>query len=55
MNPRDKHPLDDDYGSREPDLVLTFDANSFERNRMIIEDLKRGDYIRFNATITHLA
>jgi hypothetical protein len=55
MDPRDVHPLEKDYGDREPDLLLTFDLYSFEQNRPIIEELHRGDYIRFNATITQIA
>lgn len=55
MNPRDMHSEQASYGDREPDLLLSFDIYSFNRNKLIIEDLKRGDYIRFNATITHLA
>lgn len=55
MDPRDVHPENADYGLREPDLILTFDLRSFERNLKVIEELHRGDLIRFNATITHLA
>lgn len=51
MDPRDSHPEKDGYAEREPDLILSFDIHSFARNRDLIEDLKRGDYIRFNATI----
>ena len=47
MNPRES--LD---GS-QPDLILTFDLASFNRNRANIEELRKGDYIRFNATMTH--
>ena len=54
MNPRDQHSQNKDFADREPDLVLTFDIYSFERNRIVIENLKRGDYIKFNATITQL-
>ena len=54
MSPRDIHPDEQDFALREPDLILTFDIWSFERNKFIIEDLKRGDYIIFNSTITHL-
>ena len=55
MNPRDIHPSEQDFGSREPDIVLTFDYYTFERNKDVIEDLKRGDYIQFNATIGSIA
>lgn len=55
MDPRDVHPEQVDYAEREPDLIISFDIYSFERNRQILEELRRGDYIRFNATITHLA
>lgn len=54
MEPRDKHPLEPDYALREPDLILTFDQYSFERNREQLESLTRGDYVVFNATISHL-
>ena len=32
MDPRDSHPLDEDFALREPDLVLTLDKQSFEAN-----------------------
>jgi hypothetical protein len=54
MNPRDRHPDDSDFADREPDLILTFNSLSFERNKLIIEDLRKGDLIRFNASIAHL-
>ena len=54
MNPRDSHTQADQYALREPDLILTFDLNSFNRNKGVIEELRKGDYIRFNATITHM-
>ena len=54
MNPRDSHPMEPDYAEREPDLILTFDYYSFEKNKEVIEDLYRGDHLIFNASITHL-
>ena len=54
MDPRDTHPLEDSFNDREPDIILTFDEFSFERNQETMEELKRGDLIRFNATISHL-
>jgi hypothetical protein len=53
MDPRDVHNEDSSYGDREPDLILSFDINSFNRNREIIEELRKGDLIKFNATLTH--
>ena len=55
MDPRDVHNEDSSYGDREPDLILTFDLNSFTRNRDIIEELRKGDLIKFNATLTHFS
>lgn len=58
MNPRDSLPASKNIEgdeNRTPDLILSFDVYSFERNRDVIEGLRRGDYIRFNATITHAA
>ncbi len=55
MEPRDIHTLDEGYGQREPDLIISFDIVTFERNLKVIEELRRGDFIRFNATITKLA
>lgn len=54
MSPRDSHPNEKDFADREPDLIITFDYYSFEKNKEVIEDLYRGDLITFNATITHL-
>lgn len=54
MDPRDKHPNDPEFALREPDLILTLDKYSFEANQFVLEGLQRGDYIIFNATITHL-
>lgn len=55
MKPRDLHPVLDEYAQREPDLIISFDLHSFNRNKEVLEGLKRGDFISFNATITHLA
>lgn len=54
MNPRDSHSLEPEFSDREPDLILTFDYYSFEKNKLVIEDLYRGDHLIFNASITHL-
>ncbi len=54
MNPRDIHPMEPDYNEREPDLIITFDYYSFEKNKPVIEELYRGDHLMFNASITHL-
>lgn len=32
MEPRDLHPMEESFASREPDLILAFDKHSFERN-----------------------
>lgn len=55
MDPRDVHMEDSSYGNREPDLILSFDLNSFTKNREVIEDLRKGDLIKFNATLTHFS
>ena len=55
MEPRDLHPGAAEYADREPDLILSFDQFSFKRNLEVLENLRRGDLLRFNATITHLA
>jgi len=55
MEPRDYHPEAPEYAEREPDLILTFDQFYFARNLPMLEDLRRGDLLRFNATIAHLA
>lgn len=54
MIKRDVHPLELDFAEREPDLVIAFDGWSFEKNQAVIEELKRGDLILFNASISHL-
>eukprot|EP00347_Sterkiella_histriomuscorum_P023465 403334541 len=54
MDPRDTHPQEEGFGEREPDIILAFDEKGFERNQAVLEELRRGDYILFNATITQL-
>jgi hypothetical protein len=55
MNPRDLHPSVPEYSQREPDLIVAFDVHAFSRNKDTIEMLKRGDVVRFNASIPQLA
>ncbi|CDW76028.1 UNKNOWN [Stylonychia lemnae] len=55
MDRRDYHPSEQDFAEREPDLVITLTEAGFERNQKEIEELRRGDIIRFNATISHFA
>ena len=56
MNPRDTHSqAEPEYAAREPDLIISFDINTFTHNRDVIESLRKGDFIQFNATITQIA
>ncbi|TNV81360.1 hypothetical protein FGO68_gene8669 [Halteria grandinella] len=55
MNPRDLHPSVPEFSQREPDLIMTFDIHAFSRNKAILEMLKRGDVVTFNATLPQMA
>ena len=49
VNSEDKTPKDD-----EPDLVLWFDKDHFDLNSKTIDNLHRGDQIKFRGQLTKL-
>jgi len=42
------------YAKREPDIILYFESWTFDLNKEKIGQLRRGDLIYFNATITYM-